>query len=122
MAVAVIYPEPERGRGKKDPAKGIETISFQRINHARTVLKFAPWSCGGDLFPAFRIPRFPRRIGSKSARFTVAAILAVTVVKLPLLIARRPAAFFRMFLVIGPLAVHNLLGGNVRKPKNWDSL
>ena len=42
MAVAKIYPEPARGRGKKDPAKGSEAVSFTRIKEARAVLRFAP--------------------------------------------------------------------------------
>jgi hypothetical protein len=50
MVVAVIYPEPECGRGKKDPArafvKGAETASFRRIQEARWVLRY---SIEGDL-------------------------------------------------------------------------
>lgn len=42
MALAIIYPEPERGRGKKDGAKkGAETSSFsyRRVQEARIVLR-----------------------------------------------------------------------------------
>ena len=39
MAVAMIYPEPERGRGKKDPPKETETVSFTRIKEARFILR-----------------------------------------------------------------------------------
>ena len=42
MAVAMIYPKPERGRGKKDPAKGTEQVSYSRVKVARTVLQYAP--------------------------------------------------------------------------------
>ena len=42
MAVAKIYPEPERGRGKKDPAKETEKVSYSRIKVARTVLRHEP--------------------------------------------------------------------------------
>ncbi len=42
MAVAKIYPEPERGRGKKDPAKETEKVSYSRVKVARTVLQYAP--------------------------------------------------------------------------------
>jgi hypothetical protein len=42
MAVAMIYPEPERGRGKKDPAKGVKVTSYSYIQHARTILEYAP--------------------------------------------------------------------------------
>lgn len=41
MATAFAYPEPERGRGKKDEAKkGAETASFsyRRLTQARQVL------------------------------------------------------------------------------------
>ena len=40
MAVAKIYPEPERGRGKKDPAKGTEKVSYSRVKVARAVLNY----------------------------------------------------------------------------------
>jgi hypothetical protein len=45
MAVAMIYPEPKRGRGNKDAAlKGAETAGFseRRVQEARMVLKWAP--------------------------------------------------------------------------------
>jgi hypothetical protein len=45
MALALLYPEPERGRGKKDAArKGAETASFsyRRIQEARQVLAHSP--------------------------------------------------------------------------------
>ena len=42
MAVAKIYPEPGRGRGKKDPAKETEKVSYSRIKVARYVLQYAP--------------------------------------------------------------------------------
>jgi hypothetical protein len=41
IALAMIYPEPERGRGKKDEAKKVlETRGFsrQRLEQARAVL------------------------------------------------------------------------------------
>jgi hypothetical protein len=44
MALAVIHPEPERGRGKKDEArKEAESASFsyRRVKVARTVLRLA---------------------------------------------------------------------------------
>jgi ParB-like chromosome segregation protein Spo0J len=42
MAVAWLYPEPERGRGKKDAArKETETISFSRIKQARQVRRYS---------------------------------------------------------------------------------
>jgi hypothetical protein len=44
MALAMIYPEPERGRGKKDVArKETETVSFSftRLEQARFVLRFS---------------------------------------------------------------------------------
>ena len=41
MAVAKIYPEPEKGgRGKK--RLGDLTVSAERISTARTVLRYAP--------------------------------------------------------------------------------
>ena len=42
MALAMLYPEPERGRGKKDNArKGAETSSFsyRRVEQARAILR-----------------------------------------------------------------------------------
>ncbi len=42
MAVAKIFPEPKRGRGKKDPAKETEKVSYSRVKVARTVLQYAP--------------------------------------------------------------------------------
>ena len=42
MAVAKIYPEPERGRGKKDSAKETEKVSYSQIKVARPALKYAP--------------------------------------------------------------------------------
>lgn len=41
MAVAMIYPEPKRGRGHRDPAKDTETVSFTRINQARIILSYS---------------------------------------------------------------------------------
>ena len=44
IALAMIYPEPERGRGKKDEArKGAESASFsyRRLKEARQVLAFS---------------------------------------------------------------------------------
>jgi hypothetical protein len=44
MAMALLYPEPERGRGKKDPAKKeAETASFsyRRVKQARQVLAYS---------------------------------------------------------------------------------
>lgn len=44
MVVAMIYPEPKRGRGNKDEAKtaGSGDIATQRIREARTVLHHSP--------------------------------------------------------------------------------
>jgi hypothetical protein len=40
MLVARMYPEPERGRGKRDQArKETETVSFTRVKVARQVLR-----------------------------------------------------------------------------------
>jgi hypothetical protein len=42
MALAMIYPEPERGRGKKDAAKKeVESVSFSysRVKQTRSVLR-----------------------------------------------------------------------------------
>jgi hypothetical protein len=44
-ALAFMYPEPERGRGKKDPAKkhaDSASFSFRRLQVARRVLEFSP--------------------------------------------------------------------------------
>ncbi len=48
MAVAKIYPEPEKGgRGKKLPANGeFSGVPSQRISEARTVLQYAPDPAG----------------------------------------------------------------------------
>lgn len=43
MALAMIYPEAPRGRGKKDPArKETESVSFTRVKEARQVLRLDP--------------------------------------------------------------------------------
>jgi hypothetical protein len=44
MAVALLYPEPKRGRGHVDPAreKGADSASFRRVKEARFILKHAP--------------------------------------------------------------------------------
>jgi hypothetical protein len=45
MALAMIYPEPERGRGKKDEArKGQVSAGFstERLRQARSVLRYSP--------------------------------------------------------------------------------
>ena len=44
MAVALVYPQPERGRGKKDPARkdaDSSPFSYRRVQQARTVLRFS---------------------------------------------------------------------------------
>jgi hypothetical protein len=44
MALAMIYPEAERGRGKKDPARKSPDsggITQQRLSDARTVLHYS---------------------------------------------------------------------------------
>jgi hypothetical protein len=42
MLIAKRYPEPERGRGKKDEArKETETVSFTRVKEARQVLRYS---------------------------------------------------------------------------------
>jgi hypothetical protein len=42
MALAMVYPEPKRGRGHQDAArehlKGAETASFRRLQEARQIL------------------------------------------------------------------------------------
>ena len=43
MSIAMLYPDPERGRGKIDPArKETETVSFSRIKVARQVFRSDP--------------------------------------------------------------------------------
>jgi hypothetical protein len=45
MALAMIYPEPERGRGRKDTGKKVaETapFSYRRLAEARFILRYAP--------------------------------------------------------------------------------
>ena len=49
MAVAMIYPQPVRGRGNKDPAKETEKVSFSRIKVARNLLQSAPDLADGVL-------------------------------------------------------------------------
>ena len=42
MSVAMVYPEPERGRGKKDPAtkeRELRGFSHDRLQAARTILR-----------------------------------------------------------------------------------
>ena len=41
MAVAMIYPKPKPGRGKKKPSEA-EGIPEGRLSMARTILKFVP--------------------------------------------------------------------------------
>jgi hypothetical protein len=44
MGLAILYPEPERGRGNKDDArKGAEAASFsyRRVKEARQVLRYS---------------------------------------------------------------------------------
>jgi hypothetical protein len=51
MALAMIYPEPERGRGKQDAAKkGAETASFSywRVREARSVLRHSRALVGNE--------------------------------------------------------------------------
>ena len=51
MAVAKIYPEPEKGgRGKK--ASVSKEFSGARVSQARTVLKYTPELAGGVLIGA----------------------------------------------------------------------
>ncbi len=45
MALAMVYPEPKRGRGNKDPAKGAENVSFTLIKQARLVVRYTPEHC-----------------------------------------------------------------------------
>lgn len=52
MAVAMIYPEHERGRGKKGPAKEIVSISFIWTKQARFILRCAPARPGRCLYDA----------------------------------------------------------------------
>ena len=49
MALAMIYPEPERGRGKKDAAKKeaeSAPFSYRRVKEARSVLHHSPGLAG----------------------------------------------------------------------------
>ena len=42
MRIALLYPEPKRGRGNKDDArKETEKVSFSRIKVARQILDFS---------------------------------------------------------------------------------